>query len=81
MPATGPKCPNCGSQVTRKVKYTWWGGAFVPRLMDLQKCESCREMFHAKSGRPAKNSIIIYNVVSILIGVAIGITLIVIKLQ
>lgn len=63
----GPKCPQCGSEASTKVSYTWWGGVLGPRMMNLVKCAQCRCQFNSKTGQSARNAILIYNVVAILL--------------
>ncbi len=45
---SGIACPQCSSTNTKEVKYTWWGGLVGPKIMNLQKCESCRFQFNRK---------------------------------
>ncbi len=39
-------CPRCSSPNTRKVAYTWWGGALGPSICKMQKCNDCRFEFN-----------------------------------
>ena len=57
-------CPKCGSTNATKVSFTWWGGALGPRLFSLVKCNSCGTEYNGKTGKPARNSILIYLAVS-----------------
>ncbi|MFI5385826.1 MAG: hypothetical protein ACHQ50_06865 [Fimbriimonadales bacterium] len=49
--------------MTRKIKFSWWGGVVGPGIMNLMKCESCGCQFNGKTGRPALKAIVAYNVV------------------
>lgn len=69
---TGPACPQCGSRATKKVKYTWWGGLVGPSLFSLMKCEACKCQFNGKTGKPALQAIIVYNVVIWAIAFVVG---------
>jgi hypothetical protein len=69
--ATGPACPKCGSQATKAMKYTWWGGVLGPRMFNLAKCSQCKCQFNSKTGKDALTAIILYNVVGFLIGLGV----------
>ena len=60
-------CPKCGSTNAKKVSFTWWGGALGPALFSLVKCNSCGTEYNGKTGRPARNSMLIYLAVSFLL--------------
>jgi hypothetical protein len=71
MQGDGPACPKCSSTSTSPVKYTWWGGVLGPKLMNLQKCESCRFQFNRSTNKGVANAIIVYNVVVIAVSLLI----------
>ena len=60
-------CPKCGSIDAKKVSFTWWGGALGPRLFNLVKCNSCGTEYNAKTGKPNRQNMILYLVVSFVI--------------
>lgn len=66
------KCPNCDSENTKRITWTWWGGVLGPKLVNLTKCQECNYTYNGKTGKPATNTIVIYLVVSVIIGVAVG---------
>jgi len=67
----GPACPQCSSTQTKAIKYTWWGGVLGPKLLNLQKCEACRFQFNRQTGKSTRNAVIVYNVVIIVVTIAI----------
>jgi predicted nucleic-acid-binding Zn-ribbon protein len=60
-------CPKCGSTNAKKVSFTWWGGALGPALFSLVKCNSCGTEYNGKTGKAARNSMLIYLAVSFLL--------------
>jgi len=65
--AQNAPCPKCGSTDTKKVSFTWWGGALGPRLFHLVKCNSCGTKYNGKTGKSNRQNMIIYLIVSLLI--------------
>ena len=64
-------CPNCRQRSAQKVSWTLWGGALGPWMFNHVKCNACRSTFNGKTGRPNTTAIIIYLVVSLVLGVVI----------
>lgn len=60
-------CPKCGSTDAKKISFTWWGGALGPSLFSLVKCNSCGTEYNGKTGKPTRNSMLIYLAVSFLL--------------
>ncbi len=73
MQAT-PMCPRCGGY-TKKVGYTWWGGIIGPKMMNLHKCANCKLSFNATTMQSAETAIIIYAVVTGVVGLVGGLLL------
>lgn len=61
-------CPECGNTWASKVGFTWWGGALGPKLFHHVKCTQCRTAYNGKTGKSNRTNILIYSVVSILLG-------------
>jgi len=76
QPPASPVCPRCGSQMTKKVKYTWWGGIVGPSLMNLMKCSGCKCLFNGKTGKPATKAIVIYFVIVWAVALIVGLMLV-----
>ena len=64
-------CPNCRQQSAKKVSWTLWGGALGPWMFNHVKCNACRSTFNGKTGRSNTTAIVIYLVVSLVLGVVI----------
>jgi hypothetical protein len=43
-------CPNCGATGARRVKYTFWGSFYGPRLFSHVRCQQCRTTYNGKTG-------------------------------
>ena len=56
-------CPACGAPDPERMKFTWWGGAVGPKILNHVKCRACGNKFNGKSGQSNTNGIIIYSVV------------------
>jgi len=65
-------CPNCQQYGADKVGWTLWGGVLGPKLLSHVKCQSCKTTFNGKTGASNTTAIIIYLVVTLVIGTAIG---------
>jgi hypothetical protein len=70
-PLPGVRCPKCGGQGSTKVNFTWWGGALGPRLFNVIRCVQCRAQYNGKTGGKLTKTILAYQGVGLLIGVAI----------
>ena len=57
-------CPKCGSTKAQKIRYTWWGGALGPNLLNLVKCDGCGTAYNGKTGQSNTGGIITYFVVA-----------------
>lgn len=54
-PPSGPEpetCPQCGSRRSKKISFTFWGGAVGPAIFKLVKCQECGQQYNRKSGKP-----------------------------
>jgi transposase-like protein len=71
QPTQYAPCPNCGSTNATKVKYTWWGGVLGPALFNHVKCTNCNTQYNGKTGKSNTNSIIIFFVVGLAIGLCL----------
>jgi len=69
-------CPKCRSANVRQAGFTWWGGALGPRMFTHVICQQCGNQYNGKTGASNATAITIYTVVSVIIGLAIGIALI-----
>jgi len=61
------QCPRCGSPFVDEVRYAWWGGVLGPSMLSLMKCPNCKLQFSGKTLQDAKNGIIIYNVIALVL--------------
>jgi transposase-like protein len=66
---TGTVCPLCGSPHSRKVKFTWWGGALGPALFSHVKCLACGAAYNSKTGKSNTAAVTLYVVITATIGV------------
>ena len=69
-------CPTCGNTYASKIGFTWWGGALGPALFTHVKCYRCGNAYNGKTGQSNTTAITIYVIVTTIIGVAIAIGLI-----
>lgn len=60
---TEVSCPECGSKIISKIKYTWWGGVLGPKLLHHTKCEDCKHTFNSKTGKSNTQGIVLYSLV------------------
>jgi uncharacterized Zn finger protein len=60
-------CPKCGKSDAKKLTYTWWGGAFGPKLLNHVKCNECGTQYNGKTGQSNTVSIIVYMLAMIFI--------------
>jgi len=68
-------CPSCGNTFSKRVGFTWWGGALGPRMFTHVRCARCGQAYNGKSGKSNATAIAIYVAVTTAIGLAIGIAL------
>ena len=61
-------CPGCGAQDARAVSFTWWGGVLGPRMFHMVRCNACNRAFDSQSGGTLGRKILVYQVVSISVG-------------
>ena len=64
-------CPRCQQTYGEPVKFTWWGGIVGPKILHHVRCPSCRYEYNGKTGKSNQNAIILYFVVTGLIGLVI----------
>jgi hypothetical protein len=43
-------CPKCGATGARRVKYTFWGSFYGPKLFSHVRCQQCRTTYNGKTG-------------------------------
>ncbi len=77
-PTTVPPCPKCGDIRNRtQVRFTFWGGAIGPALVNHTLCNSCRTTFNGKTGKSNKNIIrygfLLPTIIGLLVVVALAI--------
>jgi hypothetical protein len=66
-------CPSCGNTFATPVSYTWWGGIIGPKLLSHVTCLRCSTAYNGKSGKSNNTAITVYVLVSLAIGLAVGI--------
>jgi transposase-like protein len=65
-------CPACGCRRSKKVSFTWWGGAVGPALFSQVRCAECGQNFNRKTGKPIGALVItLYSLVVTVIAVAL----------
>ena len=64
-------CPHCGCRDATKIRWTFWGGALGPRMMNHVRCKNCRSAYNGTHGCFNTAGIAIYTVVSMVIALAI----------
>jgi hypothetical protein len=73
-------CPNCGGREAKRVKWTWWGSFWGPKLFTHVRCVDCGFCFNGKTGDsniiPAILFVVVPLVLIILLSIFIVITLI-----
>lgn len=77
MESTDIKCPYCGDARKQPVKYTWWGGAIGPRILNHVMCLGCGKHYNGKTGQDNTTGIVIYSIVVGVITLIIGIGIVV----
>jgi predicted Zn finger-like uncharacterized protein len=43
-------CPSCGGREAKRVKWTWWGSFYGPKLFTHVRCVDCGFAFNGKTG-------------------------------
>ena len=74
-------CPNCRFTYAKPVGFTWWGGLLGPKMFNHVTCLQCHTTYNGKTGKSNNTAIAIYIGVSLVIGLAIGIALLVIGMM
>ena len=64
-------CPRCRQTGAKKVGFTWWGGIVGPAIICHVKCPYCGTAYNGKTGRSNDTAIVIYIVVTAVIGLGI----------
>jgi hypothetical protein len=70
-------CPQCRCPQADPVKWTIWGGLIGPRMLTHVKCRNCGYKYNGKTGQSNATGITIYLTISIIIGIALGILIVV----
>ena len=68
---TPDTCPNCGSRRSKKVSFTWWGGAVGPAMFSQVKCEECGQSYNRKTGKPIGWALI--TIYTLVVGAVFGV--------
>ena len=66
-------CPSCGNTTAKKIGWTIWGGALGPKLLTHVRCTNCSCAYNGKSGMYNASGITMYLIISLVIGLALGI--------
>jgi transposase-like protein len=48
--STWVACPKCGAAAAKRVKWTFWGSFYGPRLFNHVRCQECRATYNGKTG-------------------------------
>ena len=43
-------CPNCNGREAKRIKWTWWGSVYGPKLFTHVRCVDCGYCFNGKTG-------------------------------
>ena len=43
-------CPKCGAEGAKRVKYTFWGSFYGPRIFSHVRCPECGATYNGKTG-------------------------------
>jgi predicted Zn finger-like uncharacterized protein len=43
-------CPQCGGREAKRVKWTWWGSFYGPKMFTHVRCVDCSFCFNGKTG-------------------------------
>ena len=63
-------CPSCGGREAKRIKWTWWGSFYGPKLFTHVRCVDCGYAFNGKTGDS--------NIIPMVLFVAIPLVLIII---
>jgi hypothetical protein len=66
-------CPACGNTYAKPIGFTWWGGALGPWLFTHVRCSRCSQDYNGKTGKSNDTAIAIYIMVSLGVGLVIGV--------
>lgn len=66
-------CYNCGADRASRVGWTFWGGIIGPAIICHVKCGRCGTTYNGRSGKSNTTGIVIYLVITGLIGLGIAI--------
>lgn len=64
-----PKCKN--DKDPKRPGFTWWGGVLGPKLLNHAICANCGTGYNAKSGKSNLGPVILYQVITCLIAIAL----------
>jgi hypothetical protein len=59
-------CPRCHHVEAERVKFTLWGGALGPKLLNHVKCLQCGAKYNGETGNSNTTGIAIYTAVAML---------------
>jgi hypothetical protein len=65
-------CYSCGCPDHTKIYWTFWGGMVGPLMLSHVRCKSCGTTYNSKTGKSNNTAITIYLVVSLVIGIGLG---------
>lgn len=60
----GEGCPRCNAQNVVAPRFTWWGGALGPKVLNHRVCKSCGFGFNAKTRQSNTTGIVIYSLIA-----------------
>lgn len=74
MGYAGPSrpCPGCGGGPIAEPSFTWWGGLVGHKLLNVERCKSCRRWWVKGTARPGGTRVMIYMIAGIVLGLIVG---------
>ena len=73
-PVPTAPCPGCGGTSVDAPSFTWWGGAFGPKIFSHVVCRNYRTGFNRKTGKSNATAIAIYVWISGIVGLGVALS-------
>jgi predicted Zn finger-like uncharacterized protein len=71
-------CPNCQGREAKRVKWTWWGSFWGPKLFTHVRCQDCGVCFNGKTGDTNVIPMVLFVVIPLVLIVILSVFIIVV---
>jgi predicted Zn finger-like uncharacterized protein len=74
-------CPNCGGREAKRVKWTWWGSFYGPKMFTHVRCVDCGYAFNGKTGDSNVIPAVLFVIIPLVLIIILSIFLVVVLIR